>query len=477
MQVTETLSEGLKRELKVVIPADVLDASLKNRLEELKDRVQIKGFRQGKVPVTHLRRLYGRNVMAEIIQEQLNETSRKAIEERDEKPAFQPKIELTEDEKEIEQMMEGKADLAYSLAFEVIPPIELADFSKIEVTREVAEIPEEEVVAAVERIAEQNRPYQPRDAGEKAQDGDRVTIDYEGFLDGEPFEGGRDENAFLVLGAGQFIPGFEEQLKGAKAEDNKTIKVTFPEEYPAEHLAGKEAEFKVKVKEVSAPGELTVDDDFAKQLGMESLDKLKDAVRDQMSGELVSQSRNKLKREVLDALDEAHSLELPPTLVEQEFEAIWEQMTKEMEQNKRSFEDDDTTEEKVREEYRSMAERRVRLGLVLSEVADKNAVKVSDDEVERALIEQVRRFPGQEKAVWDYYQKNPQAMAQLRAPLFEDKVIDYILELASVKEVKVSREELFHDHTHDGEHAHEEKKKPAKKKAAPKKKAAAKKAD
>lgn len=483
MQVTETLSEGLKRELKVVIPAKELDASLSRRLDEMKDRVQIKGFRQGKVPVSHLRRVYGRNVMAEIIQEQLNESSRKAIEQRDEKPAFQPRIELSEDEKEIEQVMEGKADLAFSLAFEIMPAIDLADLSKISVTREVAEVPQEDIDAAIERIADQNRPFTARDAGEKARDGDRVTIDYEGFVDGEAFQGGKDEGAFLVLGSGQFIPGFEDQLKGAKAGDEPTVKVTFPEGYPAEHLAGKDAEFKVKVREVAAPGDLVIDDEFAKQLGMESLGKLRDAVREQMSGELLAQSRNKLKRAILDELDKAHAFELPPTLVEQEFDSIWQQMTREMEEAKRSFEDEGSSEEDARAEYRKMAERRVRLGLVLSEYGERNEVKVSEDEVNRSLIEQARRFPGQEKAVWDYYHKNPQAMAQLRAPLFEDKVIDYVLELAKVKEITVSRDELFHDHTHDGEHAHDHghdhdhgDEKPAKKKPAAKKKAEPKKA-
>lgn len=472
MQVTETHSEGLKRELKVVVPAAELDASLMRKLGELKERVRIKGFRPGKVPIDHLKRVYGRGVMAEIVQEKVAETTRKALEERQERPAFQPKIAFSDDETEIAEVMAGKHDLAYSLAFEVMPAIELADLSKIALTKEIATVPDEEVDAAVERIAEQNRPYNAREKGAKAEEGDRLTIDYVGSIDGDAFEGGKDENAQLILGSSQFIPGFEEQLKDVKTDEKRGIGVTFPENYPAEHLSGKEATFDVTVKEVAAPGTVEINDAFAQQLGIESLDKLKSALREQMAGELTKASRAKLKRALLDALDEEHSFDLPPTLVEQEFEAIWQQTTKEMEEAGRSFADEKTTEEEARKDYRQIAERRVRLGLVLAEIGERNDIKVSDEEVNRALMEQARRFPGQEQAVWDYYQKTPEALAQLRAPVFEEKIIDYILELAAVSEKTVSREELLHihdhDHNHDHDHDHDHDEKPDSKKAAKK---------
>lgn len=475
MQVTETLSEGLKRELKVVVPAAELDASLTRRLGELKERVRIKGFRPGKVPIDHLRRVYGRDVMVEIVQEKVAETSRKVLEERKERPAFQPKIAFTEDETEIAQVMAGKHDLAYSLAFEVMPSFDLADLSNITLTKEVATVPDEEVEATVRRIAEQNRPFAAREKGAEAQDGDRLTIDYVGTVGGEPFEGGKDEDAQLVLGRDRFIPGFEEQLKGARAGETRTVKITFPEAYPSERLAGKAAEFAVTVKEVAAPGAIEIDDAFAQQLGIESLDKLKSAIRDQMAGELTRASRAKLKRALLDALDEAHSFELPPTLVEQEFEAIWQQNVKEMEEAGRSFADEGTSEEEAREDYRRIAERRVRLGLVLAEIGERNDIKVTEEEVQRALIEQARRFPGQEQAVVEYYRKNPQALAELRAPVFEDKIIDYILELASVGEKNVSREELLHIDDHDHGHDHDHDGEPAAKAERAVKKPAAKK--
>jgi trigger factor len=471
MQVTETLSEGLKRELKVVVPAAELDASLMRKLGELKERVRIKGFRPGKVPIDHLKRVYGRGVMAEIVQEKVAETSRQALDERKERPAIQPKIALTEDEKEIADLMAGNHDLAYSLAFEVMPAIEVGDLSKIALVKEIAVLSDEEVDAAVGRIAAENRPYSLRDKAAKAEDGDRLTIDYVGTIDGEPFEGGKDENGQIVLGSGQFIPGFEEGLKGAEAGDKRIVKIAFPEDYPAQHLAGKEAEFAVTVKEVAAPGAVEIDDAFAQQLGIESLDKLKNAIRDQMSGDLAAASRAKLKRALLDELDRLHSFELPPTLVEQEFEAIWRQTAKEMEQAGRSFADEGSSEEEAREEYERIAERRVRLGLVLAEIGERNDIKVTDEEVQRALVEQARRFPGQERAVVEYYQNNPQALAQMRAPIFEDKIIDYILELAAVAEKTVSREELLHVHDDDHDHDHDDGGK-ADKKAAAKKPAA-----
>ncbi|MCB1475611.1 MAG: trigger factor [Rhodobiaceae bacterium] len=489
MQVSETLNEGLKRELKITIPAGELDRRLNGRLAELKDRVRIPGFRPGKVPVAHLKRVYGRSVMAEVIQESVDEASRQALEERKEKPALQPQISFSEDEKEVESVISGKTDLAYSMAFEVLPEFEVKDLSGLKLEKLAAEVSDREIDESLEQISKQNRPFNPKEGA--AAEGDRLVFDYLGKIDGVPFEGGADTDSQIVIGSNAFIPGFEDQLAGMKAGEEKTITVTFPDPYQAAHLAGREATFDVAVKEVAAPGEAAIDDELATKLGLDSLEALKTAIRDQISKEFENHARERLKRQLLDALDEAYNFDLPGTLVEQEFEQIWTQATGEMERAGRSFADEDTTEEEAREEYRKIAVRRVRLGLLLSKIGEDGEVQVTDEETNKAMIETLRQYPGQEQQVWEFYQKNPQAVASLRAPLFENKVVDYIVSKADVTEKTVSREELYHDlhdhdhdhdhdhhhdhhhghdhhHDHDHDHDHGEKAKP-KKKAAPKK--------
>ncbi|WP_350336216.1 trigger factor [Coralliovum pocilloporae] len=441
MQVTETLSEGLKRELKIVVPASELDSKLQTRLTELKDRVRLNGFRPGKVPVAHLRKVYGKSVMAEIVQETITNTSRSTLEERNEKSAIQPDYKMTEDEAEADKILDGQADLEFSMAYEILPAIEIGDFSSITIERPIAEVTDEDMDARINQIADGSRSYDAKDGA--AEDGDQVHMSYLGKVDGEAFPGGADEDARLVLGSGQFIPGFEEQLIGSKAGDEKTVKVTFPEEYHANHLAGKDAEFDVVVKEVAAPGAVELNDAFAEKFGLESLDKLKEMVKEQIEGEFGTYTRQKVKRQLLDQLDEQYKFDVPPSLVEQEFDSIWQNVNAELEQAGKTFEDDDTTEEKAREEYTTIAERRVRLGLLMSEIGEKNEVKLEDSEVQRALFAQARNFPGQEQMVVDYYLKNPQAMASIRAPLFEEKVVDYLLEQVSVTDKTVSKDDLM----------------------------------
>lgn len=440
MQVTETTNDGLKRELKIVIDATELDNKLEARLEDLKDKVQIKGFRPGKVPVTHLRKMYGRSVMAEVLQEAVNETSRKAIEERNERPAFEPEIALTEDKEEIDQIMDGKADLAYTMSFEILPKFELADFSSFEFEKLVAEVSEEEHQRGIDQVLSSRIDYAAVERA--AEDKDRVTIDFIGRIDGEAFDGGSAEDTPVVLGAGQFIPGFEEGLTGASAGDEKDINCTFPEDYPVETLAGKEAVFEVKVKEVAEPKTPELTDEFAEGLGVENAEKLKEVIKERLQEELNGVSRNRLKKDLLDKLEETHSFELPEKLVDREFDAIWGQLTSEMASKNTSFEGEGTNEEEERQKYRKIAERRVRLGLVVSEIGNENELKISDEEVQQALINKASQFPGQERQVLTYYQQNPQALAELRAPLFEEKVVDFILEMAKVNEKTVSVDEL-----------------------------------
>ncbi|WP_176083221.1 trigger factor [Martelella sp. HB161492] len=470
MQVTETLAEGLKREIKVVVPADDLKARMNERLAEAKDKVRINGFRPGKVPVAHLKKLYGKSIMAELVNELLNQKPQEVISERGERAAGQPKIDMTEDEAEAEKVLAGEADFEFTVAYEVLPSFEVQSTEGFKVTRQVVEISEEEVEEQVKAVAESARSYETKDGA--AEDGDRVTMDYVGKIDGEAFEGGTDSDSQLVLGSNRFIPGFEEQLVGAKAGDEKQVKVTFPEEYPAAHLAGKEATFDVTVKDVASAGELEINDELAEKLGLESAERLREIVREQIQGQYTQFTRQKVKRQLLDLLDGQYSFEAPASLVEAEFENIWRQVNTDLEQSGKTFEDEDTTEEEARAEYRKLAERRVRLGLVLSEIGEKAGVEVKDEELQRALYDQMRQYPGQEQEILKFFRETPGAAASLRAPIFEEKVVDHLLESIEVTDVVVSKEELMADDEDEASDAKTEEKPAAKKKAPAKKKAA-----
>lgn len=463
MQVTETLNSGLKREIKITVPAGDMEAKLMARLSDARNKVRINGFRPGKVPVQHLRKVYGKSFMAEVVNEILNDSTRSIITGRGEKAAMQPEVIMTEDEKEAEKVLAGGADFEFRLNYEIIPPIEIKDFSDIKVTRQVFDVPDTEIDEQVRRVAESARSYEPK-AG-KAAEGDRVTIDYVGKIDGEAFAGGAGTDQPLVLGSKEFIPGFEDQLIGSKAGDETQVTVTFPENYQAAHLAGKEATFDVTVKEVSKPGALEINDEMAKNLGLESLERLREVVRGQIENQFGSMTRQKIKRQLLDQLDAAYSFEAPSKLVEAEFNNIWNQVNRDLEAAGRTFADEETTEEEARAEYMRLAERRVRLGLVLAEIGEKAGVTVSDDELQRGLFEQVRRYPAnQQQEAFEFYRSNPEALNTLRAPMFEEKVVDHLLGQISVTDVKVSKEELMAD-DEDTETANA---KPAKKAAAKK---------
>jgi trigger factor len=441
MQVTETSSEGLKRKLKVVVGADELGERFSAHLDKIKDQVQIKGFRKGKVPISHIKKVYGRSVMNDVLQETIRETSNKAIVDRKERPAMMPDIQLAEGASEIESVVDGKADLAYEMSFEVLPDVKLTDFKDLKLERLVADVEDEQLNEALVELAERNQTFAAEE-GREASDGDRVTIDFKGTVDGVEFDRGSGENLQLVIGNAGFIPGFEEGIKGAKKGESRDVKATFPAEYPVAELAGKDAVFAITVKEVEKPVKSEITEEFAKSLGAESLDNLRELVSAQIKRELDQASRMKLKRELLDALESSHSFELPPTLVEREFEAIWKQVTEGLARESKTFADEGKTEDEAKAEYQKIAERRVRLGLVVGEIGDKNKIEVTQDEMRRALMDHARRFPGQEKNVYEYFEKTPGALQELRAPIFEDKVIDFVLELAKPSEKKVSRQEL-----------------------------------
>jgi trigger factor len=445
MQVTETVSQGLKHEFQVSVPASDLDAKADARLVDMKDKVRLNGFRPGKVPVSHLKKVYGRSVMAETIDQTIRDANTQIFTERGFRLATEPKITMPTEKTEVDDLLAGKSDLKYTVAIEVVPAIQLADFKSFTVEKLVADVTDADIDEAIKRIADQNRSYAAKGEGAKAESGDRVTISFKGSIDGTPFEGGTGENIPVVIGSNTFIPGFEEQLTGISAGETRTLKVTFPKNYGNAKLAGQPAEFETTATQIEAPQPVEINDEFAKTLGLESLDKLKDAMRDRLTAEFAGATRQRVKRALLDRLDESHKFEAPPSLIEEEFNLMWNSVKAEMDSSGKTFADENTTEEAAKEEYHKIADRRVRLGLVLSEIGEKNKITVTDDEVSRAVIERARSMPGREKEVWDFYRNNANALAQLRAPIYEDKVVDFILELANVTEKKVSREELFKD--------------------------------
>jgi trigger factor len=449
MQITETLVEGLKRHYKVVLPAKDLATRLEGEMVSLQKRVSLPGFRPGKVPQHHLKRVYGKSAMADVLQNAVNEVNRKIVTDNGLKLAFEPAVNFPQEQDKMEAVMSAKSDLEYTVALEVLPKFEIADHSDITLDKQVADVPDADIIGAIERMAEPSRPFTGKDAKAKAEKGDRVTVDFVGRIDGVEFDGGKGEGIQVVIGSNTFIPGFEDQLLGVKAGDKKLVKVTFPVNYQAAGLAGKDAEFDVTASGIESAGALKIDDDLAKQYGMEDLGKLKDAVKTSMGSELEAASRRKMKRKLLDALDSKYTFELPPTLLDQEYNAIWNNVTQEMKAAGKSFEDEGTTEAEARTEYQRIAARRVRLGLVLAEIGEKAAVQVTDDEVSQGLVARARQYPGQEKAIWDYYRKNPEALAEVRAPIFEEKVVDHIL--AQVKQVEktVSKDVLLNDDDED----------------------------
>ena len=473
MNVNEISAEGLNRTYQVVFPADELQSRLDAKIEEIRPQVRLKGFRPGKVPSSHIRKVFGESILGDLLNELVPQTTEQTLTEKGVRPASQPEIEVKSDAADVAK---GGTDFEFEIRLEVMPEFEPADPAGMKLTKPVAKVEDAQIDEALQRLAEENRGFKAKAKTAKAGEGDAVVIDFVGKLGGEVFEGGSAEDARVVIGDGAFIPGFEEQLTGAKAGEERELKVTFPENYGAEQLAGKEAVFEVTVKSVEGPADAQVDDELAKRLGLQSLDSLKDALKSNFERELNEQSRMRVKRDILDKLDEQHDFDLPPKMVEAEFENIWREIAHAIEHDHLDDEDKGKSEDELKEEYKGIAERRVRLGLVLAEIGRKNNIEVSQEELARAVNQEAAKYQGQERQVVEFYQKNPQALSQLRAPIYEEKVVDYIVELADVTEETVSRDALFEEAP---EKAAPKKKAPAKKKAAakkaPAKKAAAKK--
>ncbi len=440
MQISETVSQDLHKQFTVTVPASELDSRVNKRLEEMKPKVNLKGFRPGKAPVSFLKKQFGKSIMGEIVEQAVNEGSQKVIADNKLKVALQPRVEPVGS---VEDAVDGKSDLTFKVIVDLMPDFETTDPAKLAVERITADITDGDVNEAVERLAKNVRNYTTKDGA--AEKDDLATIDYEGSIDGVPFDGGKGSDFNLTLGSGTFIPGFEDQLIGAKAGESRDVKVTFPTEYHAPEMAGKDAVFAVTVKEVKTPEEAKIDDELAKKLGLDDLETLKARVKEQLESDYKGASRMHLKRRVLDALDKAHDFPLPPAMVEHEFTNIWAQVEEELKREGKTAADEGKTEDELKAEYRKIAERRVRLGLVLGKMGEQNGITVQNDEVQRAIMARARQFPGQEQQVFQFYASNAQAQAEIRAPLFEDKVVDFIAELATVTDRKVDKDVLFAD--------------------------------
>jgi trigger factor len=465
MQIVEKSGEGLSRVYGVTVPAADLNERLDARIREISPQINLKGFRPGKVPPLHIKKMYGKGLMQEVVEQVLSESQQQALAQGNLRPAASPDLTLASD---INAVMEGKADLAFDLAVEIMPEFEPVEVDTIALTRPVYEASDAEIDSELGEIASQNRTYEAKDGkSAKAADGDMVVADFVGYIDGEAFEGGAGEDAEIVIGSGRFIPGFEEQLVGAKPGEETTVKVSFPEDYPVDTLKGKPAEFKVTVKEVRAPKDAAADDALAERLGLKDLAALKDALKAQLGMQYDQASRYKLKRALLDVLDAKHDFPLPPRMVEGEFDAIWRQVEADKAQGELSEDDADKTDDQLKAEYRKIAERRVRLGLVLAEIGRRHNVTVSDVELNQAMNAEARRYPGQEKEVFEAYRQRPDLQASLRAPIYEEKVVDLIISKAKIEDRPVSKDELFAEDELPAGYAEDEKK-PAKK-AAPKK--------
>jgi trigger factor len=443
IQIVEKSGEGLSRVFGVTVSAIELNKRAEARISEITPQMKLKGFRPGKVPAAHVRRMYGKSIMSEVIDQTLNESTQKAIDDAKVRPATQPEMRLDSD---MDKVLAGKEDLSYEIQVEVMPEFVPVDPRTLSLIRPVYAAPDSEVDEMLAKLAEQNRTYETR-AGEsaKAQDGDMVVADFVGRIDGAPFEGGTAEDSQIVIGSGQFIPGFEEQLIGCQTGDVVTVKVSFPDDYQVEALKGKPAEFETTIKDVRAPAESAIDDAFAEKLGLASMDALRDAVRAQIEQQYASQSRFKLKRALLDVLDTQHDFPLPPRMVEAEFGAIWQQVQSDKASGGLTDDDAGKSDEQLRSEYRKIAERRVRLGLVLAEMGRAANVQITDQEMTEAARQEAMRYGAQAQEVFDYLRKTPQAQAQLRAPIYEDKVVDLIFSLAKIEDQPVTKDALMED--------------------------------
>ena len=434
MQVTETLNEGLKREFDCVIAADVIAGKVDAKLVEAMPNVNLPGFRSGKVPMKMMRQRFGKSVAGEVIDESVRDGIQSAMDDRGLRPAAQPEILDVE-------FIEGQ-DFKFKLKAELLPEVTPVDFATVELERLEPDLPEADIDETLQRMADNQRERVEVTEARPSANDDALVIDFEGSIDGELFPGGAAEDYELVLGSGSFIPGFEEQLVGANVGDEKTVTVNFPDDYGAEHLAGKEAAFKVTVKGMKTLAAAEINDELAVKMGAENLDDLRDKIRETMERDYKAAARNRTKRQLFDILEETHDFPLPDVLVEQEFQGVWGEVESQLAGENAYEVREGKTDEELETEYKALAARRVRLGLLLAEIGKRNNIQVSQEDIGQALRTQAANFPGQEQLVYDYYQKNPEALGSVQAPILEEKVVDFILELAKVEKRTATPEEL-----------------------------------
>ena len=457
MQVTETNAEGLKRAFKVQLEAREIDEKLTGRLEELGNNVKVPGFRPGKVPIQILKQRFGKSVLGEVLERAVTDSSNQALSERGLRPAMQPKIEIT-------SFDEGK-DLEYTIELELLPDVQPMDFSQIELERTVIEVAEAAVEETIADLAKSHKKTKPLEAPRAARSGDVLVIDFAGTVNGEAYPGMAGEDHHLELGSSNFIAGFEDQLIGIGIGDAREVKVTFPKEYVNERLAGQDAVFKVTVKDMLESVPMAIDDELGMTLGETDLAALKERVRERLSAEYKDFGRSRIKRELLDRLAEGNDFPVPEGMVDTEFDAIWKQIEQDKEAGKLDPEDAEKDEDQLKSDYRDIAVRRVRLGLLISEVGRINGIEVTEEEANRALYREAQQYPGKERQIFEFYQKSPEAMGNLRAPIFEDKVVDFIIDLAKVTERNLTAEQLREEMAAEAADEGEPKQKPAKKKA------------
>jgi trigger factor len=437
MKIVEKSKEGLSVVYNVTVEAAHIATSLDAKVAEIAPTLNLKGFRKGKVPTAHIKKMYGKGIMAELLNELVQKGVDQAVSENNVRPASNPDVGGLEN---VDAVIDGKADLVFDVSMDILPEFETIALETLEINRPVTEASDEEVATALEEIAKQSQSFETKEG--EAQDGDAVICDFLGKIDGVAFDGGKAEDAQVVLGSNTFIPGFETSLVGVKTGDETVINVNFPEDYGVKELAGKAATFDIVVKDVQAPKEAQVNDELATRMGLSDLEALKQAVKTDIERQFAGLSRAKAKRALLDALDTTHSFELPIKMVDAEFDAIWQQVEADKAQGNVDPDDEGKSEDDLKAEYKVIAQRRVRLGLVLAEIGRVGEVQITDQELGQALMREASRYPGQERQVYEFFQKNPNMMAQLRAPLYEEKVVDYILEKAKVTDVSVTRAEL-----------------------------------
>lgn len=437
MQVTETNVAGLKRELQIVIPASSIASTLEGRLKEISKDVRLPGFRPGKVPLSLVRQRYSASVLGEVLERAVQEGTQNALAERSLRPAVQPKVEIT-------SFNEG-TDLEYKVSVEVLPEIAEYDASGLSLERLVAPVADTEIEEALGRIADSRRTPTVVEEVRPAVLGDILEIDFVGSIDGVEFPGGKGEGYDLELGSGSFIPGFEDQLVGAKAGDAVSVNVSFPESYQAKDLAGKAAVFAVTVKALKTAVRPEINDEFAKSVGLDSLEALKANIRDRITSDYAGVSRTRLKRDLLDKLADSVDFEVPESMVDAEFDGIWQQLEEAIKSDTLDEDDKGKSEDELKTEYKALAVRRVRLGLLLADIGQRNTVQVTQEDINKAVVAEAMRYPQQAQQVFQYFQKNEEAVNSLKAPIFEDKVVDLLFTLAQVTEKEVTAEELLAD--------------------------------